>query len=119
MGKARAGTESNAERRFGIRVTEHALEAVRDRLNELGSLNRFSSEPDISLSLRIAEAVHRGERCRYLCDGEQHEVVSLIEALECDLWAFCRSNRVLSVLKGMQVRRSIDSGNWQQTGRAA
>lgn len=114
MGKARAGTESNARKRYDVRVTYHALESLRDRLNELGSSSRFSAEPDSSLELRIAEAVDRGPHVHYLCDGTEHSCVDLSESFETDLHAFVRDRKVLSVLTGAQVRRSIDGHRWTQ-----
>jgi hypothetical protein len=112
MGKARSGTESNAERRFGIKVRYHALESIRERLNLLGSGTRFSAEPDTSISLRIAEAVSRGPSTRYVCDGEEHECVDLRDSFETDLVAFVRNRSVVTVLTVEQARRSIETGNW-------
>lgn len=119
MGKARAGTERLHRRT--VQLTDHALERVRDRL-DLSGVRDHSSETDDSIGNRIDAAISYSRRSgltkRYVeeidgCDREV-EVCCASEFLwEADLWPVVRGNRVLTVLTGEQVARSITASKWK------
>jgi hypothetical protein len=119
MGKARSGTEKL--RRRTVQLTDHALERVRDRL-DLSGVRDHSSETDDSIGNRIDGAVvycrRNGLSRRYteIVDGEPRdvEVCCGSEFLwDADLWAVVRGNRVITVLTGDQVVRSVVGEKWK------
>lgn len=115
MGKAHAGTETNAKGRYGIGITHHAMESLRARLHENGASSKFSYEPDSSLELRLGEAIKHGISLgRYKEEGKDvHEAVYLGESFSpADLVAFLRGGKCLTVLTRNMVNRSIDQKRW-------